>query len=119
MSYFNYVESLDFEDSPDYEKVRKLFKTLANEYNIQYDGQYDWVVQDYKPYFMQLPTPKFMLIASKKKRALTDKQFVSREQKRMIDLIAMDERSRSMAIENKITRNAGDVEDKERSFKDY
>ena len=42
-----------------------------------------------------------MLIASKKKRGLMDKQFVARELKRMNDLISLDERTRVMDFEKK------------------
>lgn len=42
--FFQYVRALAFEDIPDYEGCRKLFRSLAAREGIEYDGQFDWTV---------------------------------------------------------------------------
>lgn len=43
-----YVRSLAFEEAPDYKYSRQLFKSLADRLGVQYDGKFDWIVQDDK-----------------------------------------------------------------------
>ena len=42
--FYRYVRSLEFEDLPDYEGLRALFRTLAERQGIVYDGAFDWCV---------------------------------------------------------------------------
>jgi len=39
---FRYARTLEFDDLPDYEGLRNLFKGLASRVGIDYDGVYDW-----------------------------------------------------------------------------
>ena len=78
IDYFEYVEKLDFEELPNYELVRKMFKTVAEEKGIEYDNKYDWVEQKYDPKFLVFEDPKLLLVASsKKKRGLVDSKYVT------------------------------------------
>jgi hypothetical protein len=43
--YINYTRGLGFDEKPDYEYLRGLFRDLAVRKNIQYDGKFDWVDQ--------------------------------------------------------------------------
>ena len=40
--YFQYCRGLQFEDKPDYNYIRSLFKTVFDKFNYEYDFQYDW-----------------------------------------------------------------------------
>ena len=40
--YLNYCRGLNFEEEPDYEFLRGLFKQLASKMEIKYDGLFDW-----------------------------------------------------------------------------
>ncbi|KAI9058886.1 kinase-like protein [Trametes sanguinea] len=42
--FYRYVRALEFEDLPDYEGLRALFRGLAERQGIVYDGQFDWCV---------------------------------------------------------------------------
>lgn len=42
--FYRYVRGLAFEDLPDYEGCRKLFRDLAKREGIEYDGVFDWTV---------------------------------------------------------------------------
>ena len=42
--FYRYTRALEFEDLPDYEGCRKLFRTLAKREGIEYDGVFDWSV---------------------------------------------------------------------------
>ena len=42
--FYKYVRALEFEDLPDYEGLRALFRGLAERSNIVYDGVFDWCV---------------------------------------------------------------------------
>ena len=39
---YRYARSLEFDDLPDYEDLRNLFRGLAKCVGIEYDGVYDW-----------------------------------------------------------------------------
>ncbi|KAF9523034.1 kinase-like domain-containing protein [Crepidotus variabilis] len=41
---FRYARGLEFDDLPDYEGLRNLFKGLAERVGVEYDGVYDWTV---------------------------------------------------------------------------
>ena len=43
MEYINYTRNLEFEQEPNYEYTRGLFRAVMAKYNYQYDNQYDWV----------------------------------------------------------------------------
>eukprot|EP01091_Cochliopodium_minus_P017642 TRINITY_DN6964_c0_g1_i1.p1 TRINITY_DN6964_c0_g1~~TRINITY_DN6964_c0_g1_i1.p1 ORF type:complete len:799 (-),score=226.83 TRINITY_DN6964_c0_g1_i1:157-2553(-) len=78
IDYFEYVEKLDFEEKPNYDLMRKIFKDVADEKNIEYDNVYDWVEQKYSPKFMVYEEPKMLLVASnKKKRGMVDSKYVT------------------------------------------
>lgn len=42
MNYLKYVRALGFEDTPDYEKLRNMFKRLFHLQGMRDDGVYDW-----------------------------------------------------------------------------
>ena len=42
VKYFNYVRSLQFEDQPDYQLLRGLFREAFEEKNYIFDYKYDW-----------------------------------------------------------------------------
>lgn len=39
---YRYARTLEFDDLPDYEGLRNLFKGLAERVGIEYDGVFDW-----------------------------------------------------------------------------
>lgn len=41
---YRYARGLEFDDLPDYEGLRKLFRGLAERVGVEYDGLYDWSV---------------------------------------------------------------------------
>ena len=41
--FYKYTRSLDFDDLPDYEGLRNLFRGLAAKHNVEYDFKFDWV----------------------------------------------------------------------------
>ena len=41
---YRYARTLEFDDLPDYEGLRNLFRGLAERMGIEYDGVYDWSV---------------------------------------------------------------------------
>jgi casein kinase 1 len=40
--YFQYCRDLQFEEKPDYNYIRSLFKSIVEKYNYEYDFNYDW-----------------------------------------------------------------------------
>ncbi|KAI0740412.1 kinase-like protein [Earliella scabrosa] len=42
--FYKYVRGLEFDDLPDYEGLRALFRGLADRQGIEYDGVFDWCV---------------------------------------------------------------------------
>jgi hypothetical protein len=40
--YFQYCRGLQFEEKPDYNYIRSLFKIILERYNYEYDFKYDW-----------------------------------------------------------------------------
>ncbi|KAH9939704.1 kinase-like protein [Epithele typhae] len=42
--FYKYVRALEFEDLPDYEGLRTLFRGLAEKHGFEYDGVFDWCV---------------------------------------------------------------------------
>ncbi len=43
--YLNYCRKLRFDEKPDYQILRKIFRDLAGKQGIEYDQQYDWVIK--------------------------------------------------------------------------
>lgn len=43
VEYINYTRNLEFEQEPNYEYTRGLFRTVMSKFNYQYDNLYDWV----------------------------------------------------------------------------
>ncbi|KAF8193798.1 kinase-like domain-containing protein [Pholiota molesta] len=41
---YRYARELEFDDLPDYDGLRKLFRGLAEKVGVEYDGVYDWSV---------------------------------------------------------------------------
>ena len=41
--YFDYVRNLEFEETPNYEYLRKLFRDLFYRMGYEYDKDYDWI----------------------------------------------------------------------------
>lgn len=44
-TYLNYCRNLKFEERPDYNYMRKIFKDLMYKRGHDYDYQYDWVLK--------------------------------------------------------------------------
>jgi len=42
--FYKYVRALEFDDLPDYEGLRQLFRGLAEKVGIEYDGVFDWTL---------------------------------------------------------------------------
>lgn len=42
ITYLKYVRSLDFDSTPNYDKIRNMFKRLFHQNNISDDGVFDW-----------------------------------------------------------------------------
>jgi len=42
--FYKYARSLDFDDLPDYDGLRELFRGLAAQHDIEYDWVFDWSV---------------------------------------------------------------------------
>jgi casein kinase I family protein HRR25 len=42
--YFQYCRGLQFEEKPDYNYLRSLFKIIFDKFNYQYDFKYDWIL---------------------------------------------------------------------------
>jgi len=40
--YINYTRNLDFEQEPDYEYLRGLFRQVMTKFNLVQDFEYDW-----------------------------------------------------------------------------
>lgn len=45
MKYVQYCRNLQFEEKPDYNYLRSLFKTMMQRSGYDFDGQYDWVLK--------------------------------------------------------------------------
>ena len=46
--YLDYCKGLQFEEEPDYDFLRGLFKQLALKLEIEYDGVFDWNLKETK-----------------------------------------------------------------------
>lgn len=45
MKYLQYCRNLQFEEKPDYNYLRSLFKSMMSQNGYDYDGQFDWVLK--------------------------------------------------------------------------
>lgn len=45
MKYIQYCRNLQFEEKPDYNYLRGLFKTMMQRQGYEYDGQFDWILK--------------------------------------------------------------------------
>ncbi len=43
VEYINYTRGLGFEQDPDYEYLRSLFKSIMNKSNLIHDFEFDWI----------------------------------------------------------------------------
>jgi len=43
IDFWKYARRISFTQAPDYQYWRQIFKKMATERNIEYDGKYDWV----------------------------------------------------------------------------
>jgi serine/threonine protein kinase len=43
-TYIDYTRKLAFEQDPDYDYIKGLFKTVMEKNNIKYDYEYDWTI---------------------------------------------------------------------------
>jgi hypothetical protein len=48
--YFDHVKNLGFEDRPDYDYLRKLFRDLLFQKGFSYDYLFDWVATTKDPF---------------------------------------------------------------------
>ena len=44
--FLNYSRGLRFDEMPDYEYLRKMFRDLAKKHGIEYDWKFDWLKQN-------------------------------------------------------------------------
>ena len=43
IEYVEYTRGVDFEEEPDYERMKELFNTMFNEAGFDMDYKYDWL----------------------------------------------------------------------------
>ncbi|KAK5202406.1 hypothetical protein LTR41_011842 [Exophiala xenobiotica] len=46
--YMNYVRNLRYEDQPDYQHLRDMFKKLFRRQGLEYDDVFDWTVREFQ-----------------------------------------------------------------------
>ncbi|KAK5550542.1 hypothetical protein LTR46_011460 [Exophiala xenobiotica] len=46
--YMNYVRNLRYEDQPDYQHLREMFKKLFRRQGFEYDDVFDWTVREFQ-----------------------------------------------------------------------
>ena len=44
--FLNYSRGLRFDEVPDYEYLRKIFRDLSKKHGIEYDWKFDWLKQN-------------------------------------------------------------------------
>ena len=54
--YFKYVQTLKFDDRPNYSYLRKLFRNLFISEGFQYDHVFDWTIKKYSMMYQPLQT---------------------------------------------------------------
>ena len=55
--YLNYCKGLEFEEDPDYEFLRAIFKQLASKLKIEFDGVFDWSRKEMETKFRDTSHP--------------------------------------------------------------
>lgn len=45
MKYIQFCRNLKFEEKPDYNYLRGLFKSIMTRFSYDYDGQFDWILK--------------------------------------------------------------------------
>ncbi|OEL34981.1 Casein kinase I isoform delta-like [Dichanthelium oligosanthes] len=63
VSYFHYCRSLRFEDTPDYQFLKRLFRDLFIREGFQFDYVFDWTILKYQQSQMAVP-PRAMAAAA-------------------------------------------------------
>jgi casein kinase 1 len=63
-SYFHYCRSLRFEDSPDYQYLKRLFRDLFIREGFQFDYVYDWTILKYQQSQMTSVPPRAIAAAA-------------------------------------------------------
>lgn len=63
ISYFHYCRSLRFEDTPDYQYLKRLFRDLFIREGFQFDYVFDWTILKYQQSQMTVP-PRAMAAAA-------------------------------------------------------
>ncbi|CAL4963088.1 unnamed protein product [Urochloa decumbens] len=63
ISYFHYCRSLRFEDTPDYQYLKRLFRDLFIREGFQFDYVFDWTILKYQQSQMAVP-PRAMAAAA-------------------------------------------------------
>ena len=86
-SYFNYVQTLGFDEQPDYSYLRKLFRDLFVREGFEYDHVFDWTVKKFNMIYGNVDQPVVLKARSSKRgnnhqRNLTDKPSASPSLKR-------------------------------------
>lgn len=60
-SYFHYCRSLRFEDTPDYQYLKRLFRDLFIREGFQFDYVFDWTILKYQQSQMTSAPPRIMV----------------------------------------------------------
>ncbi len=47
VEYINYTRNMGFEQDPDYDYLRGLFKQVMTTHNFVYDNDFDWLIKAY------------------------------------------------------------------------
>lgn len=68
VKFFEYVRALEFQDKPDYDYLRKLFRSLSEAKGYEYDGKFDWTLKK-EVYYPSYVSPKLVIIPTKKKKS--------------------------------------------------
>ncbi|KAL5203151.1 hypothetical protein ABZP36_014103 [Zizania latifolia] len=63
-SYFHYCRSLRFEDAPDYQYLKRLFRDLFIREGFQFDYVFDWTILKYQPSQMNSAPPRAIALAT-------------------------------------------------------
>jgi len=45
-NYMHYIRALRFEDRPDYQAIRKMFRLLMEKEGYEFDHQFDWIIKN-------------------------------------------------------------------------
>ncbi|TVU34171.1 hypothetical protein EJB05_16001 [Eragrostis curvula] len=64
LSYFHYCRSLRFEDAPDYQFLKRLFRDLFIREGFQFDYVFDWTILKYQNSQMSSVPPRAMATAA-------------------------------------------------------